>query len=492
LSALLHGDVLYRLIVETTSEGIWVLDADNRTMFANNALASMLGYTVEEMLGRPVFDFADDEGARAAAERLRQRRTGISERVAARYKRGDGTPLDAMLCANPLFGKDGEYVGALGIVSDMTERRSLEKQLRQSQKLEAIGQLAGGIAHDFNNLLLALRGYGELALRRIEGGDANVSDDIAEMLDATDRAASLTQQLLAFGRRQLLNPEVVDLCEVVAGMGKLLRRLIGEQVQLVTSCADGPVLVDVDRSQLEQVIANLVVNARDAMPDGGHLELGVAISGDGEAMLSVADTGCGMDDETTMHIFEPFFTTKGEKGNGLGLATVHGIVTQSGGHVSVMSALGQGSTFRVLLPLAKGEPTHAPVAQAAARGGTETILVIEDNSLVRSIVGAMLERRGYKVITVVGGEAAIERCQEFDEGIDLILSDLVMPGLNGRQTVERLRHIGCKAKVIYMSGYADGTLHRGVLEPGTAFLQKPFDKDTLARRVREVLDQVGA
>jgi CheY-like chemotaxis protein len=200
-----------------------------------------------------------------------------------------------------------------------------------------------------------------------------------------------------------------------------------------------------------------------------------------------------MDDETTTRMFEPFFTTKGDKGNGLGLATVHGIVTQSGGEISVVSAVGAGSTFRILLPPAEGgHATRPPVASATATGGTETILVIEDNSLVRSIVGAMLEHRGYTVIAVVGGEAAIERCQAVDDGIDLILSDLVMPGLNGRQTLERLREIGCNAKVIYMSGYADGTLHRGVLEPGTAFLQKPFDSDVLARRVRDVLDQVAA
>jgi CheY-like chemotaxis protein len=399
--------------------------------------------------------------------------------------------LDAMLCTNALFGEDGEYVGALGIVSDMTERHLLEKQLHQSQKLEALGRFAGGIAHDFNNLLLALRGYGELALRRIERGDTDVSDDIAELLAATDRAASLTQQLLAFGRRQPLHPEVVDLCEVVADMDRLLRCLVGDQVEFVTSCHSGPALVEVDRSQIEQVIANLAVNARDAMPESGRLELGIAITDDGQAVLSVADTGSGMDDETATHIFEPFFTTKGDKGSGLGLATVHGIVAQSGGHISVVTAVGVGSTFRIVLPLADVQPARVPAAQGTERG-TETILVIEDNSMVRSIVGAMLEQRGYKVITVASGEAAIERCQEFDEGIDLILSDLVMPGLSGRQTLERLREIGCNAKVIYMSGYANGTLDRGVLEPGTAFLEKPFDSDALAQRVREVLNQAAA
>jgi CheY-like chemotaxis protein len=373
----------------------------------------------------------------------------------------------------------------------MTERHLLEKQLHQSQKLEALGRFAGGIAHDFNNLLLALRGYGELALRRIERGDTDVSDDIAELLAATDRAASLTQQLLAFGRRQPLHPEVVDLCEVVADMDRLLRCLVGDQVEFVTSCDCGPALVEVDRSQIEQVIANLAVNARDAMPESGHLELGIAITDDGQAVLSVADTGSGMDDETATHIFEPFFTTKGDKGSGLGLATVHGIVAQSGGHISVVTAVGVGSTFRIVLPLAEVQPARVLAAQGTERG-KETILVIEDNSMVRSIVGAMLEQRGYKVITVVSGEAAIERCQEFDEGIDLILSDLVMPGLSGRQTFERLREIGCNAKVIYMSGYANGTLDRGVLEPGTAFLEKPFDSDALAQRVREVLDQAAA
>ena len=538
----------YRLIVETTSEGIWVIDPDNRTTFVNEAMASMLGYAVEEMLGHSVFEFVDDEGARHAATRIAQRRTGVSERVQARYKRADGTTLDAMLCGNALFGNNGEYVGALGVVSDMTElrrsqdtvsarvrqletiaelgrdilaglsfdhllarvgssvalaleidrvsvlevledgrlsviagygwdegvvgnmilpannslagfqvstgtprlivedmlqeerfspspamlesgmrgglscliegdgapfgvlaalthaprsfteedsnflasvaqlissvvrrdqlaslgleaeeelrstaerRHSLEEQLRQSQKLEAIGQLAGGIAHDFNNLLLALRGYGELALRRLERGDPKAANDIAEMLEATNRAAALTQQLLAFGRRQLLNPEVIDLCGVVTDMDKLLRRLIGEQVELVTLHGDEPVLVEVDRSQLEQVIANLAVNARDAMPEGGRLEIEVANDAAGQAVLSVADTGCGMDDATAARVFEPFFTTKGENGTGLGLATVHGIVSQSGGRISVASELGNGTTFQVFLPLADGVPTPA-------------------------------------------------------------------------------------------------------------------------------------
>jgi two-component system, cell cycle sensor histidine kinase and response regulator CckA len=608
----------YRLIVETTSEGIWVTDGDSRTTFVNKAMASMLGCTTSEVEGRSLFEFVDDEGARQAAVRVAERRTEVSERVAVQYKRADGTMVDAMLCANALFGKDGEYVGMMAIVSDMTEvrrtaslfrmiadnaqdiiyrlrvgenpgydyispvvtsilgvtpedcyadpditlkylheddvediaksrvsdeqsaplvvrwrhpdghlvwlerrtthsfdehgnptaiegiirdvsekvaqdeqRQSLEEQLRQSQKLEAIGRLAGGIAHDFNNLLLALRGYGELALRRLEGGDSGVGDDIAEMLDATDRAAALTNQLLAFGRRQLLNPEVIDLCEVVEDMDKLLRRLIGEQVELVSVHGDKPVLVEVDRSQLEQVIANLAVNGRDAMPEGGRLEIEVGTDGADQAVLSVADNGCGMEEDTVERLFEPYFTTKGDNGTGLGLATVHGIVSQSGGRIAVESAPGKGSTFQVFLPLADGVPAPAAAVVPAeeARGGTESILLIEDDPMVRSIVTAMLDHLGYNVVAVDGSELAIATFSGTSEPFDLVLSDLVMPGLNGRQTFERLRALGCTAKVLYMSGYADDALLGSEDDAPIALIQKPFDGEALARKVRDALDK---
>jgi PAS domain S-box-containing protein len=251
--------------------------------------------------------------------------------------------------------EDGNVVAIEGIIRDITDRRSLEEQLLQSQKLEAIGQLAGGIAHDFNNLLLALRGYGDLALLRLQRGDVAVEDDINEMLDATDRATRLTNQLLAFARQQQLNTELIDLCDVVEDMDKLVRRLVGDRIDVVTVHGEGLVLVEVDRSQLEQVIANLGINARDAMPDGGRLEIEVANDGAGSAVLSFADSGCGMNGETIARVFEPFFTTKGSDGTGLGLATVHGIVSQSGGSVTVESELGEGSTFRVLLPLAYRE-----------------------------------------------------------------------------------------------------------------------------------------
>jgi two-component system cell cycle sensor histidine kinase/response regulator CckA len=376
-------------------------------------------------------------------------------------------------------------------VAQDEQRQSLEEQLRQSQKLEAIGRLAGGIAHDFNNLLLALRGYGELALRRLERGDSGVGDDIAEMLDATDRAAALTNQLLAFGRRQLLNPEVIDLCEVVEDMDKLLRRLIGEQVELVSVHGDEPVLVEVDRSQLEQVIANLAVNGRDAMPEGGRLEIEVGTDGADQAVLSVADNGCGMEEDTVERLFEPYFTTKGDNGTGLGLATVHGIVSQSGGRIAVESAPGKGSTFQVFLPLADGVPAPAAavVPEVEARGGSESILLIEDDPMVRSIVTAMLDHLGYNVVAVDGSELAIATFSGTSEPFDLVLSDLVMPGLNGRQTFERLRALGCTAKVLYMSGYADDALLGSEDDAPIALIQKPFDGEALARKVRDALDK---
>ncbi len=400
---------------------------------------------------------------------------------------------------------DGNAERMSGVALDITDRRaaddereSLENQLRQAQKMEAVGQLAGGIAHDFNNLLLALRGYGELAQRAIARGE-DAGDDIAEMLSATDRATALTRQLLAFSRRQMLQPRVIDMNQIVSEMQKLLGQLIGEDIRLEVSEHDGPVWVNADPGQLDQVIANMAVNARDAMPDGGLLRIEVstvgldwhntAVEPGSYALLSISDTGTGMDSETCAQIFEPFYTTKEGIGTGLGLATAHGIVKQSGGHVWVDSEPGRGTTFNIYLPLVAQVAALTEEADAEpVAGGLETVLLVEDDADVRLIVSRMLKERGYAVVTAADGDEAISIASRQD-GFDLLLTDVVMHGLSGRETADRLRELQPRLSVLYMSGYTDdAVVRRGVLNAGTGFVQKPFSSEELARKVRGLLD----
>jgi two-component system, cell cycle sensor histidine kinase and response regulator CckA len=399
---------------------------------------------------------------------------------------------------------DGTPTRMIGVMLDETERKTielertqLEAQLRQAEKLEALGQLAGGVAHDFNNLLLAIRGYGELALGRLERDEEGASDDVVEMLMAAARAADLTKQLLAFGRRQVLDPKVLDLNDVVRATDGLLQRVIGDNVELVTTLAKQPVVVKADRGQLERVITNLAVNARDAMPDGGMLRIEVSTVGfetghDGFALLRVIDEGAGMDAATASRTFEPFFTTKGDLGTGLGLPTVHGIVAQSGGKVVLDTAPGSGSTFSVYLPLCAEELSSSRMPRAVVSSeGSETILVVEDDSTVRSIVSTMLAGRGYEILEAAGGEEAILRFHAREQSIPLVICDLIMRRLDGRQTVDGIRGIEPATKVLYMSGYTDDAIIRsGGLGPGTGFIQKPFSGEELAARVRGLLDGV--
>ncbi|MDX6517806.1 MAG: hypothetical protein QOF50_652 [Gaiellaceae bacterium] len=407
----------------------------------------------------------------------------------------------------------GQAVRKIGAAVDISERHEaddervkLEQQLRHAQKLHAIGRLAGGVAHDFNNVLLAIRGYGELALRAIDRG-ADATQEVEEMLAGAERAAALTRQLLAFSRRQVLRSDTIDLRDTVRDMDKMLRPLIGEDVELVTELCDEPVLVHGDPGQLEQVLANLAVNARDAMPGGGRLMIRVGVAdvdatqaSDGVAersgMLSVTDTGSGMDSETVEQMFDPFFTTK-DAGTGLGLATVHGIVTQSGGSIWVHTEPGQGTTFKIYLPLAHGTATQKPllphVLAPPAGGLGETILLVEDDPQVRAVVGKMLESLDYRVLPAGDGEDALALAEAFNGPIDLLVSDLVMPGLGGRQVAERLRESSPDTAVLYMSGYSDeAVVRRGVVDSNASFLKKPFATIDLARRVREMLDERAA
>ena len=382
--------------------------------------------------------------------------------------------------------------------------RQSDQQLRQAQKMEAIGLLAGGVAHDFNNLLTAIVGYAQLMLRRIDPRDP-LCTNAQEILKAGRRATGLTRQLLAFSRKQVMEPRVIDLNDVVANMHKMLARLIGEDVELSAQPASDLGCVLADPGQIEQVIMNLAVNARDAVPQGGRLVIETAnveldenyadrhpgVRPCAHVMLAISDTGCGMDEATRLRIFEPFFTTKERgKGTGLGLSTVYGIVQQSGGTVWVYSEPGRGTTFKIYLPLVARAATvfGASSAEEAPRG-TETVLLVEDDDIVRDLAGEILRVNGYTVLAAPHGGEAIVLCERHPGAVDLLLTDVVMPQLNGRELVERVRPLRPAMKVLFMSGYTGRALgSQGTLEPGTPFIQKPFTPDALTRKVREVLD----
>ncbi len=628
------SEARYRRFIETTSEGVWMLDAEQRVTFANERVATFLGYDeAAQIVGLHINEFLEAEGRAAAAVRHERRRAGESEQIEACLRRRDGSPVWMLIDSTPLFDDEGRYEGVLamgmdiserrrgdqalresearfrqlaasvrevfwmtdvekgqmvyispayesiwgrscealyasprdwvaalhpedrervleaattrqaegtydeeyrivrpdgtvrwihdkafpvrdeggrvvrvaGVAEDVTARRELEAQLRQSQKMEAVGRLAGGVAHDFNNMLSVVLGYADLALGDLRPGEP-LRDDLVEIKKAGQRAAALTHQLLAFSRQQVLTPRVLDLAEVVAGTERMLRRLVGEDVELTLLAATGACRCKVDPGQVEQVVMNLVVNARDAMPRGGRLTIETCavdfdegytrehldVAPGAYVMLSVSDTGCGMDAATRSRIFEPFFTTKEKgKGTGLGLSTVFGIVKQSGGHVWVYSEPGAGTTFKVYLPRVQEESNAAAprAAQAEAVGGSETILLVEDEEQVRAFALVVLRRAGYRVLDAANGGEGLLVGEQEGERIDLLLTDVVLPRMSGRQLVERLSPSRPEMRVIYMSGYTeDAVIQHGVLHSGVAFLQKPLTPAALLRKVREVLD----
>jgi signal transduction histidine kinase/ActR/RegA family two-component response regulator len=397
----------------------------------------------------------------------------------------------------------GHLVRTWGIQRDVTERMHMEEQLRNAQQLEAIGRLAGGVAHDFNNILSIIMGHGELLLATA-GGDERSRNGLEQIRRAADRAASLTQQLLAFSRKQVLQPQVLDLNQAVADVQKMLSRVIGEDIELIATLHPSLLSVKADPGQIEQVLVNLAVNARDAMPHGGKLametsnvELTTEQGRDLDlppgryVMLKVTDTGLGMDAATLPHIFEPFFTTKPMgKGTGLGLATVYGILKQSGGTIQVESETGQGATFRIYLPATEGG-LHKPERTGSEKvtGGSETILIAEDEADLRELTRIFLEGYGYKVLDANGAEQALQTAELYAEPIHLLLTDVIMPGMSGRQLAERILSKRPETKIVYMTGYTDDMVaQHKVLEPGVQLLQKPFSKSDLALKVRSTLD----
>jgi PAS domain S-box-containing protein len=514
----------YRAFIAQSSEGVSRIEIDPpvavtlpedaqinlvyeraRIAECNDAMARMYGYReASELLGTRLADLHDVADA-ANRDQIRNfirsgYRLSSSE---TRERARDGRPR---VFLNNVVGflEDGHLVRVWGTQRDISEQRHLEEQFRQAQKMEAVGQLAGGIAHDFNNLLTAILGNTQLLLRELPAGDEK-RQDVEEIRKASERAASLTRQLLAYSRRQMLQPETLDLNVVVADMERMLRRLIGEHIVLVTVLAPDLSPVRADPNQIEQVLVNLAVNARDAMPDGGKLTIETAnvelddaftqrhlgsVAGS-YAMISVTDTGVGMDANVRAHLFEPFFTTKEVgKGTGLGLATVYGIVKQSDGYIAVDSVPGRGSSFRVYLPrIQAAQVPTPPAAKDRPERGTETILVVEDEPAVLTLSRRALEAHGYVVLAAANPADAMRVVERHGATVHLLLTDVVMPGLSGRELADRLSVGSPELRVLYMSGYpGDAVVQRGSLPSGSAFVQKPFSPDGLAQKVRDVLD----
>ncbi len=504
-AALREAEAGYSTLVEQAPVGIYRSNPAGRFLSANRALACILGYdSPAELLG---LDMTRDVYADPAERQRLLDRDSYTEReydeVEATWKRKDGRRLTVQLSVRAVRDGSGDVEYYETFVRDVTEQRRLEGQLLQAQKMEAVGRLAGGVAHDFNNLLTVILSYSDLLLEDLP---PEIPDraDVAEIRKAAVAASSLTRQLLAFSRQQVLEPRVLDVNTVVASTEKLLTRLLGEDVSLTTTLAAALGAVKVDPGQLEQIIMNLAVNARDAMPRGGRLSIETAnvemdesyVRGHPLArpghyvMLAVSDTGIGMDAATQARIFEPFFTTKeAGKGTGLGLATVYGIVRQSSGFIWVYSEPGHGTSFKIYLPRVDEpvSPAGAPAPQVV--GGSETVLVVEDVAAVRAVTRQMLERQGYCVLEAANGATALSLARQHQSAIHLLVTDVVMPEVSGRELADQLVQLRPDMKVLFMSGYTDDAVVRhGILQEGIAYLQKPFTPDTLARKVRAVLD----
>src|SRR5882762_3167145 len=502
--SLRRSEVNFRSLVTNAPYGICRCDFMGEVRDANPALLTMLGYSnASELVGRHLGGlYVDTQQWFALADCLRS--TAVFNGVSAEWQRKDGSTVGVRVSGRAVADGDRGRVFEL-FAEDVTERRALEQQLRQSQKMEAVGRLAGGIAHDFNNLLMVISGYSEFLLEHV-GPDPTLRNPTQEIASAAERASSLTRQLLAFSRKQMLVPKVLDLNAVVTENLKMLTRMIGEDIDLVMIPASNLGAVKADAGQIEQVIMNLAVNARDAMPSGGKLTIetaSVALDEDyarfhaplkpGDyIMLAISDTGEGMDAETQSHLFEPFFTTKGLKGTGLGLSTVYGIVKQSGGYIWVYSEPGKGTTFKVYLPRVK-DAVPVSVAETAAsttHKGYETILLVEDEPAVRELTQIVLTTRGYTVIEALTPEDAVRMAVNKGAEIHLLLTDVVMPGISGRELAKRLTGLYPNLRVLYMSGYTYNVIAQdGTLEEGISFLQKPFTPQVLAQRVREALDR---
>ena len=504
-----ESETLYRGLSAAAPVGIFQSDAEGSITYANPQILQIFALTEAEGLGRGWISrvHADDVDAVLAGWNA-----AIHARTEYQHEYRlllPGATVRWVHCrAAPLLDTDGTLLGTVGTVEDITARKALEAQLRQAQKMEAVGQLAGGVAHDFNNLLTIIKVHAELAVESVDPAQS-LHADLEEIRRAASRAAGLTRQLLAFSRKQVLQPQLLDLRDVIIGLAPMLERLIGEDIDVVTRISPALGSVLADPGQLEQVLVNLAVNARDAMPSGGTLSLGASnlevtphegarrdIPAGHYVILTVTDTGCGMTREVKERIFEPFFTTKPVGlGTGLGLSMVYGIVEQSGGHLWVDSQPGRGTTFTICLPrVADTAATASPSRGADNQSvGAETVLVVEDETGVRRLARRILERSGYSVIEARDGRHALEFAAAHAGRIDLLLTDMVMPEMNGRVLAERLCAVRSDLRVLYMSGYTDDEIvRRGLLDSGTRFLEKPFTADGLASAVRAAIDSTRA
>ncbi|HEX7121220.1 MAG TPA: ATP-binding protein, partial [Gemmatimonadaceae bacterium] len=503
--ALRKGLDLLQAVIEGVGDALFAKDLSGRYLMINSAAARLLRRPVHEVVGHTDEELFPDRAKRFLASDHRILASGAAETTEETEHMAEGLRM-LFVTKGPLRDQSGAVVGIIGVVHDYTERKLLEDQLRHAQKLEAVGQLAGGVAHDFGNLITAILGYSDLLLRAMPGDDARRAD-VQEIRNTAARAGSLTRQLLAYSRRQILTPQVIDLNALVTEMATMLRRVIGEDITLTTVASTAAARVRADPSQIEQVILNLAVNARDAMPDGGRLTIETtALELDDEftrhapgsapgpsVRLVVRDTGVGMDASTKAHLFEPFFTTKEPgKGTGLGLATVYGIVQQSGGAIWVDSELGRGTTFNIALPRVAprgAEHGAGPLPGSVARG-SETLLLVEDEPAVRTPSCDILRESGYHVHAAASGDEALRLLAAVDAPRpDLLITDVVMPTMKGTELAGRVRERFPSLPVLFTSGYANSpNMAEWLAQPRTSFLQKPFTPEDLARRVREILD----
>lgn len=503
---LIEREELFRLITENAVDMIAVVDTNGRRLYNSPSYEKILGYTIEELESTSSFEQVhpqDREKVRKAAADAQKTGNGASLEYRMRHKDGSWRTLESR--ASTIL-KDGQVDKLVIVNRDVTERKRLEEQFRQSQKMEAIGRLSGGVAHDFNNLLGVIIGYGEV-LQDGTAQDSPLRPCVDEMLKAGHRAAGLTRQLLAFSRQQVMDPRILDLNVVVRDMEKMLKRLIGEDIRLLTRLDGSLARTRADQGQIEQVLMNLVVNARDAMPKGGELAIETSNHYVDDAfvrrypypmlvghyvLLNVTDNGIGMDAATRARVFEPFFTTKEKgKGTGLGLSMVYGVVKQSGGYIDVCSEPGAGTSFKILLPVADepAQPQKQPKVSSALLQGNETVLLVEDEMSLRRLTRHLLELCGYTVLEAESGSEALKVGREHEGAIHLLLTDVVMPVMSGRILADELLRDRPETHVVFMSGYTGQTVgQHGVLAEGSFYLPKPFTREALARKVREALD----
>ena len=503
--ALAASEARFRSMAEQLLDVLYVTDPSSVIRYVSPSVRKVFGREPQEMIGRPFVDFLEESQIPIAMGRYREAlAAGVSPSptVGLLMRRKDGGLFHGEVNASPHF-EDGRVTSMIGLIRDVSGREALEEQLRQAQKMESIGRLAGGVAHDFNNLLTAIIGNVSLALADLVDADP-LHACLTEVSRAAESAASLTRQLLAFSRKQLFDPRVMNLSEVVADMKGMLRRLIGEHLTLTSALAGDLGPVRIDPHQVEQILVNLCVNARDAMPDGGEIVLETAnVRLDAEycrrhpgaapgdhVLLAVSDRGCGMDARIKEHLFEPFFTTKPSgKGTGLGLAMVYGAVKQHGGQVEVESEVGRGSTIRIYLPRVDESPEKPTRRQdAGLPRGQETVLLVEDETAVRELAERLLKRQGYRVHAFASGGEALQALEGLAEPVHMLFTDVVLPGMNGRDLAERVSGARPGLRVLFTSGHSDEVIaHHGVLDR-VEFIAKPYTASSLARRVREVLD----